>query len=183
MKNRIITILCILALLSTALSSCVKELDGEVVNNLPESVVYNDKTLIQSTLAAFYTSVNYGQQNGDYGAYHLLDEANVQYGAATTTDDEKQIPRNFYRVYDYGLVRRINQFLKGINSSTAKSLPSLPEPERLFSVPRPVVFTICCSVNPYVSPTRLNVSLKSTLLFVIHYITSCIEKYHCMIFF
>ncbi|MBB6004058.1 RagB/SusD family nutrient uptake outer membrane protein [Arcicella rosea] len=131
MKNRIITIFCILALLSTALSSCVKELDGEVVNNLPESVVYNDKTLIQSTLAAFYTSVNYGQQNGDYGAYHLLDEANAQYGAATTTDDEKQIPRNFYRVYDYGLVRRINQFLKGINSSTAKSLPSLPESERL----------------------------------------------------
>ncbi len=131
MKNRIITIFCILAFLSTSLSSCVKELDGEVVNNLPESVVYNDKTLIQSTLAAFYTSVNYGQQNGDYGAYHLLDEANVQYGAATTTDDEKQIPRNFYRVYDYGLVRRINQFLKGINSSTAKSLPSLPESERL----------------------------------------------------
>ncbi|MET3126683.1 hypothetical protein ABID42_001785 [Arcicella rosea] len=131
MKNRIITIFSILALLSTALCSCVKELDGEVVNNLPESVVYNDKTLIQSTLAAFYTSVNYGQQNGDYGSYHILDEANVQYGAATTTDDEKQIPRNFYRVYDYGLVRRINQFLKGINSSTAKSLPSLPEPERL----------------------------------------------------
>lgn len=131
MKNRILIYCLLLAFTLIANMSCVKNLDAESVNTFPESVIYSDKTLIQSVLAGFYTSVNYGQQNGDYGSYHLLDEANSQYGAATTTDDEKQLPRNFYRVYDYGLVRKINQFLQGINSSTAKSLPSLLESDRL----------------------------------------------------
>ena len=101
--------------------SCT-QLDVEPTNTLPEQDVYRDKALIQSVLANIYNSVNYGQTNADYGSYHLLDEANRCEGAATTTDDEKLIPRNFYRVYDYGLVRRMNLFLQGVRSEAAKGV-------------------------------------------------------------
>lgn len=104
-------------------SGCVKtDLDANPTNTLLETNVFSDRALMQSVLANFYISVNYGQQNGDFNQYHLLDEASSMYGPATTTDDERQIPRNFFRVYDYGLVRRMNQFLVGINSNSAKTV-------------------------------------------------------------
>ncbi|RZL19287.1 MAG: RagB/SusD family nutrient uptake outer membrane protein [Pedobacter sp.] len=99
-------------------TSC-RKLDAEPTNILTTTAIYTDKALVQSALSNIYLSVNYGQNNGDYGSYHLLDEANRCEGAATTTDDERTIPRNFYRVYDYGLVRRMNQFLAGIRSPEA----------------------------------------------------------------
>src|SRR5690606_1833092 len=107
---------------------CDSKLDVTPVSQLPDDIVYSDKSLALSVLANFYISVNYGQNNGDYGSYHLLDEANNQYGSPTTTDDEKQINRNFYRTFDYALVRRMNQFLEGIRSNAAKS--ALVEKER-----------------------------------------------------
>lgn len=132
MKNlklyKILISLGCVCLLIQILSSC-SDLDADPTNTIPESEVYNDKALIQSVLANFYASVNFGQNNGDYGSYHLLDEANRCEGAATTTDDEKVIPRNFYRVYDYGLVRRMNLFLQGIRSDGAKA--ALLESDRL----------------------------------------------------
>lgn len=117
-----------LFMISCLFIRCSKKLDVIPVNQLPQEIVYTDKALIQSVLANFYISVNYGQNNGDYGSYHLLDEANNQYGSPTTTDDEKQINRNFYRTFDYALVRRMNQFLEGIRSNAAKS--ALVEKER-----------------------------------------------------
>jgi len=110
------------------LTGCSTDLDVEPTSILTENDVYSDKSLIESVLADFYTA-DWGQSNRDYTSYHLLDEANVMYGAATTTDDEKVLPRNFYRVYDYGFVRRVNQFLQGINSESAKS--ALTESDRL----------------------------------------------------
>lgn len=117
-----------LFMISCLFIGCSKNLDVIPVNQLPQEIVYTDKALIQSVLANFYISVNYGQNNGDYGSYHLLDESNNQYGSPTTTDDEKQINRNFFRTYDYALVRRMNQFLEGIRSDAAKS--ALVEKER-----------------------------------------------------
>ncbi|OZI06849.1 RagB/SusD family nutrient uptake outer membrane protein [Siphonobacter sp. BAB-5385] len=110
------------------LTGCTTELDTEPTNILPESEVFTDKALAQSVLANFYASVNYGQTNSNHGNYHLLDEANLSYGPPTTTDDEKVIPRHFFQTYDYGLVRRMNQFLVGIRSSAARS--SLLEADR-----------------------------------------------------
>jgi starch-binding outer membrane protein, SusD/RagB family len=117
--------------LGVFVTSCKKmtDLDAEPTNTLPESVVFSDKALIQSVLGRIYLDVNFGQSNGNYTNYHLLDEANTMYGAATTTDDEKSMPRNFFRVYDYALVRRMNQFIQGINSNSAKT--ALLENERL----------------------------------------------------
>ena len=108
---------------------CDSKLDVTPVNQLPDDIVYSDKALALSVLANFYISVNYGQHNGDYGSYHLLDEANSQYGSPTTTDDEKQVNRNFFRTFDYALVRRMNQFLQGIRSDAA--IAGIPESDRL----------------------------------------------------
>ncbi|UEG54801.1 RagB/SusD family nutrient uptake outer membrane protein [Mucilaginibacter daejeonensis] len=129
MKNKIL-VAALFMYTAVVLSGCVKtNLDANPTNTLLETNVFSDRALMLSVLANFYISVNYGQQNGDYGSYHLLDEASIMYGPATTTDNERQIPRDFYRVYDYGLVRRMNQFLKGINSSSAKTV--LLESDRL----------------------------------------------------
>lgn len=129
MKIKIFSAL-LLVFSAVVFSGCVKSnLDANPTNTLLETNVYSDRALMQSVLANFYISVNYGQQNGDFGSYHLLDEASTMYGPATTTDNERQIPRNFYRVYDYGLVRRMNQFLQGINSANAKTV--LLESDRL----------------------------------------------------
>ena len=103
------------------MGGCISELDTEPTNILPESGVFTDKALAQSVLANFYASVNYGQNNGNHANYHLLDEANLSYGPATTTDAEKVIPRDFFQTYDYGLVRRMNQFLVGIRSNAARA--------------------------------------------------------------
>lgn len=103
------------------IAGCSTNLDTEPTNILPESAVFTDKALAESVLANFYASVNYGQNNGDFGSYHLLDEANLSYGPATTTDAEKIIPRDLFQAYDYGLVRRMNQFLAGIRSNAARS--------------------------------------------------------------
>lgn len=103
------------------IAGCSTNLDTEPTNILPESAVFTDKALAESVLANFYASVNYGQNNGDHGSYHLLDEANLSYGPATTTDAEKIIPRDLFQAYDYGLVRRMNQFLAGIRSNAARA--------------------------------------------------------------
>lgn len=103
------------------IAGCSTDLDTEPTNILPESAVFTDKALAESVLANFYASVNYGQNNGDHGSYHLLDEANLSYGPATTTDEEKVIPRYLFDAYDYGLVRRMNQFLVGIRSNAARA--------------------------------------------------------------
>lgn len=127
MKNKIY---CLFALfvINSLFIGCNKSLDAVPVNRLPAEIIYSDRGLVQATLANFYISVNFGQNNGDYGSYHLLDEANRQYGSPTTTDDEKLVNRNFYRTVDYGLVRRLNQFLEGIRSDAAKS--AITETER-----------------------------------------------------
>ena len=95
-------------------TGCKQNLDAVPANPLPEEAIFSDRGLVQAALANHYISVNFGQNNGDHGSYHLLDEANTQYGSPTTTDDEKLVNRNFFRTVDYGLVRRLNQFL-GLN--------------------------------------------------------------------
>lgn len=122
---------CLFALLviNAAFMGCKKNLDTVSVNKLGEDIIYSDRSLVLATLANFYTSVGFGQNNGAVGNYHLLDEANTQYGSPTTTDDEKLVSRNFNRTVDYGLVRRLNQFLEGVRSNSAKS--AIPETERV----------------------------------------------------
>ncbi len=108
------------ALFMICFGGCRTELDTEPIDRLSNSLMFANPDLAMSILADFYLSVNYGQHSGDLSSYHLLDEANVMYGPATTTDNERQMPRNFYRIYDYSLVRRMNQFLAGIRSETAR---------------------------------------------------------------
>lgn len=128
MKNKIYCLFALFAI-NTMFMGCKKDLDAVPVNQLPPDLIYADRGLVMATLANFYTSVNFGQNNGDYASYHLLDEANTQYGSPTTTDDEKLVNRNFFRTFDYALVRRLNQFLVGIRSNAAKS--AITEKDRL----------------------------------------------------
>jgi len=128
MKTKLLFKLTILVV-GLIVSSCKTELDTTEPNRLPEDIVYTDPALIESVLANLYNSVNYGQNNGDYTTYQLLDEANNNYGAATTTNDENVVPRNFYRIRDYGLVRRMNLFIRGINTPAA--IDAIPASTRL----------------------------------------------------
>jgi starch-binding outer membrane protein, SusD/RagB family len=128
MKTKLYSLFALLVI-NAAFMGCKKNLDTVSVNKLQEEIIYSDRSLVLATLANFYISVGFGQNNGAVGNYHLLDEANTQYGSPTTTDDEKLVSRNFNRTIDYPLVRRLNQFLEGVRSNAAKS--AIPEAERV----------------------------------------------------
>lgn len=76
-------------------------LNQEPENVIPESEIYNDPQLVLSVLSNLYGKVNWGQNNGDYGSYNQLDEANTCYGSPWIIFTEYD--RNSWRVRDYGL--------------------------------------------------------------------------------
>ena len=92
-------------------------LDQEPENVIPESMIYEDKELVLSVLSNLYGRVNWGQNNGDYGSYDQLDEANKCYGSPWVIFTEYD--RNSWRVRDYDFVRRVNLFLQGVRGSSA----------------------------------------------------------------
>lgn len=92
-------------------------LDQEPENVIPESMIYEDKELVLSVLSNLYGKVNWGQNNGDYGSYDQLDEANKCYGSPWVIFTEYD--RNSWRVRDYDFVRRVNLFLQGVRGSSA----------------------------------------------------------------
>ena len=92
-------------------------LDQEPENVIPESMIYEDKELVLSVLSNLYGKVNWGQNNGDFGSYDQLDEANKCYGSPWVIFTEYD--RNSWRVRDYDFVRRVNLFLQGVRGSSA----------------------------------------------------------------
>src|SRR5690606_7307446 len=95
-------------------SSCSDFLEQQPDTILTNDQVYSDPNLIKSVLANFYERISYGQRPGGEGYdFTRLDDA-IRYDF----DQVNQFDRNRWRVYDYELVRNINQFLQGLNETT-----------------------------------------------------------------
>jgi len=113
MRTRYFYIIALITLLFA--SSCKNFLEQEPDTILTEDQVYGDSNLIRSVLANFYERISWGQRAGGEGNdFTRIDEA-IRYDF----DDVNQFDRNLWRVYDYDLVRNINQFLQGLKGSTA----------------------------------------------------------------
>lgn len=101
-------------LLST--TTCSDFLDRDPDKILTNDQVFKDAVMIKSVLANYYGRVTWGQHVADWGAYTVIDEAAYCNGGPdhrSTFEDDR------WRVYDYTLVRDINQFLKGLRETTA----------------------------------------------------------------
>lgn len=117
MKMTKIKTIVICALLLAGLTACSESfLDQEPENVISEKLIYEDRDLVLSVLSNLYGSVNWGQNNGDFGSYDQLDEANKCYGSPWQIFTEYD--RNSWRVRDYDFVRRVNLFLQGVRGST-----------------------------------------------------------------
>lgn len=100
--------------------SCSDFLDREPDSIFTEEEVYSDENMIKSVLANYYSRINWGQnfdrEGEEYGA---LDEACFSKGEP---DNSTGFADTIWRVYDYELIRNINQFLKGLQSEYTEHL-------------------------------------------------------------
>ncbi|MGL5564033.1 MAG: RagB/SusD family nutrient uptake outer membrane protein [Tannerellaceae bacterium] len=97
---------------------CSDFLDRDPDQILTEDQVFGDPNMIKSVLANFYGRIDWGQHINDNGSYVCLDEALRSNGGP---DEFRTFGDGHWRVYDYGLIRNINQFLQGLTSSSALS--------------------------------------------------------------
>lgn len=116
MKNKYFYLyILIFAMLGLGTISCSDFLDREPSRLLTEDQVYEDPNMVLSVLANFYGRVNWGPGVTNDYEYIYVDEATPSSGGPNNFADYGD---TFKRVYDYGLIRNINQFLKGIENST-----------------------------------------------------------------
>lgn len=113
MNKTTINILTLCTVLS--LTACDNFLDQESQNILSEQQVYSDDNMILSVLANYYGRISWGQHLGDVGSMAILDEAGYSSGGPNNRQNYED---NLWRVYDYGLIRDLNLFVKGIQTST-----------------------------------------------------------------
>jgi hypothetical protein len=71
--------------------------------------------MTESALANLYGRINWGQSITNNMDYIHLDEACISDGSP---DTGKDFSNTLWRVYDYGLLRNINQFLKNVRESS-----------------------------------------------------------------
>lgn len=109
-SNKIIWI-ALIGLLST---SCNNILDQEPDKILTDEQIFGDEVMINSVLANFYGRVQWGQNTADSYSYTILDEAGKSDGGP---DNIQNYADDLWRVYDYKLIRDINQFLVGLRST------------------------------------------------------------------
>jgi len=121
MKHNIFVLL-FLGIISLSLGSCSEDfLNTTPSQILTEGQVFSDPNMISSVLANFYGRVNWGQNITDGGSYTSLDEASTSSGGANT---QYGFGDGQWRVYDYGLIRNINQFLASVRATTAMDKPN-----------------------------------------------------------
>lgn len=107
-------------------SGCSDFLEREPDTILPEDQIFGDEAMIRSVLANFYGRltnvpntdpvITWGQHIANSYQYTILDEAGKSDGGP---DVMQSYANNLWRVYDYELIRNINQFLQGIRETTA----------------------------------------------------------------
>jgi hypothetical protein len=127
MKRKFLYSLFALLLINTMFIGCKRDLTVIPNNTLSDADVFTDKELIRSVLAQFYAQINGNNGTGaNWGASNQTDDSFQQdpddavnnRGAASA--GQVQFTKDRYRAFDYGLIRRINQFLVGIRSDVAK---------------------------------------------------------------
>ncbi len=104
-----------LAIMLFSFSSCSDFLDRDPDTILSEDEVFGDAIMIKSVLSNFYGRITWGQHIDDTYLYTILDEASKSDGGP---DNRQEFENDRWRVYDYTLLRNLNQFLKGVRAST-----------------------------------------------------------------
>ncbi|SKB49779.1 Starch-binding associating with outer membrane [Parapedobacter luteus] len=99
----------------TCVSSCSDFLEREPDEILTDDQVFSDAIMIESVLANFYGRVTWSQHIGDWYQYTVLDEAGKSDGGP---DNIQNYDNAQWRVYDYTLIRNINQFLQSLRATT-----------------------------------------------------------------
>lgn len=107
-------ILIILLLSVFTFSGCSDFLEREPDTILSDDQVFGDAVMIKSVLANFYGRITWGQHIDDSYTYTILDEASRSDGGPDTRQD---FENDRWRVYDYTLLRNLNQFLKGVRAT------------------------------------------------------------------
>ncbi len=120
MKNKFLFSLFALFIINVMFIGCKKDLTVVPNSLLSESDVYTDKSLCQAVLARFYGQIGTGGpfNNNDDGFQQQPDDVINNRGPASGL--QIQYAHDLFRTFDYGLIRRINQFLVGIRSAESK---------------------------------------------------------------
>ncbi len=107
----------LIALLATLfmISGCADFLDRDPDTILSDDQVFGDAVMITSVLSNFYGRITWGQHVDDSYSYTILDEASR---SESGPDTRQGFEDDRWRVYDYGLLRNLNQFLKGVRETT-----------------------------------------------------------------
>ena len=114
MKKRYM--LVALTSLVMSMTACNDFLDREPDKIMTDEQIFSDPVMIKSVLANYYGRVTWGQHVADWGSFTIIDDAARCDGGP---DQRSTFEDNLWRVYDYTLVRNINQFLKGLRETTA----------------------------------------------------------------
>ena len=101
------------------LAGCSGFLDRESEAILSNQQVFSDQNMISSVLSNYYGRIDWGPSLERGGEFARIDEATFSSGGPNRDQD---YPDDRWRVYDYGLIRNINQFLQGIYSDAAANL-------------------------------------------------------------
>ena len=107
------------ALLTTP--ACSDFLDRESENLLSGEQVFSDENMINAVLANYYGRIDWGQRIDDHDSYMATDES-ANSGSGGWTWGESPYNNDIFRVYDYTLIRHINQFLENIRSEASAGL-------------------------------------------------------------
>lgn len=113
MKKKYFLSAFIICLLS--LTACNDFLDQEPDKILTDDQVFNDPIMIKSVLANYYGRVTWGQHINDSYSFTYIDDAAKCDGGP---DQRSTFENDLWRVYDYTLIRNINQFLQGLRKTT-----------------------------------------------------------------
>jgi len=100
----------------TAFTGCSDFLDREPDRIVDDEQVFGDEALIQSVLANFYGRLFVVPNTDPVITWGQLDEAGKSDGGP---DNMQTFSDTQWRVYDYELIRNINQFLQGLRGSDA----------------------------------------------------------------
>jgi hypothetical protein len=122
MKKIYYTIGTVALLLAAA--GCENFLDRESENLLSGEQVFSDENMINSVLANYYGRIDWGQRIDDHSSYMIMDEAaNSSWGSWWwSADNGGNYNNDIMRVYDYTLIRHINQFLESVRSDATAGL-------------------------------------------------------------
>ncbi|MBK5722711.1 RagB/SusD family nutrient uptake outer membrane protein [Dysgonomonas sp. Marseille-P4677] len=110
-KFKLYILIVMLVLFATG---CSDFLDREPDQLLSDDAVFSDPNMVQSVLANLYGRVEWGQSLTNNMDYIYLDEACKSDGGP---DQTRSFPNDRWRVYDYTIIRNINQFLISVSQS------------------------------------------------------------------